>query len=267
MEELIQQLVRRERALEKVIKRIESELPGLPEGKLWISKGHENIQFYQHIAGDTSKSRIYLQSNKNEKLIRNLSQKDYYELLLSVSRRELAAIRALLQKNVLFSSENVYKNLHEARKNLVRPLLVDDEAYAVWWQQQPYVPNPGYPEDLVYSTKRGEKVRSKAEAMLADMYFDMKIPYKYDYPVVLVDGQTKYVDFALLHKSTRQVIYHEHFGMLDSPQYLVDNMNKLDLYRQSGIYVGKNLILTHDIEGSPLNMAAIRENTKELFCC
>ncbi len=266
MEELIQQLMRRERALKKVIQRTEKELAGLPEGRLWISNSRNATRFYKIIEDDEAVKKVYLDSSAKA-LSQDLSQRAYLERFLKVSRRELSAIHMLLEKNVLFSSEKVYKNLHEARKSLVRPLLLDDEAYAAWWQQQPYVPNPGYPEDLVYSTKRGEKVRSKVEAMLADMYFDMKIPYKYDYPVVLIDGQVKYVDFALLHKRTRQEIYHEHFGMLDSPQYLLDNMKKLDLYRQSGIYVGKNLILTHDIEGSPLNMAAIRENTKELFCC
>ncbi len=266
MEELIQQLMRRERALQKAIQRIEKDLADLPEGRLWVSNSRNTARFYKIIEDDAALKRVYLNSSAKA-LVQDLSQRGYLERLLKASRREQEAIHELLEKDILFSSEKVYANLHDARKRLVRPLLADDETYATWWQQQPYVPNPGFPEDLVYSTKRGEKVRSKAEAMIADMYFDMNIPYKYDYPVVLIDGQVKYVDFALLHKTTRQVIYHEHFGMLDSSQYLLDNMVKLDQYRQSGIYVGKNLILTHDIEGSPLNMDAIRKNTKELFCC
>ena len=110
-------------------------------------------------------------------------------------------------------------------------------------------------------------MRSKIEAMIADMYYELEIPYKYDFPVRLFNNQVKYIDFALLHKITRKQYFHEHLGMLDKPGYFKDNMHKLELYRQSGIYVGKNLILTHETEDRPLNMNILRENTRELFGC
>ena len=73
------------------------------------------------------------------------------------------------------------------------------------------------------------------------------------------------MDFILLDKKKRKEIYHEHLGLLDDSGYRRDNMQKLDLYRRSGIYVGKNLILTHEGAGSPLNIRDIRASVKEMF--
>ena len=264
MKDLTHQLVERIHILERVIQGIERELPNMPEGRLNISKNPYARQFYQVLPSDAAARRVYLHANEKE-LVRQLGQKDYLLELLKTSKRELDSIRAFLKQNLLFSSDQVYQNLNEARQSLVRPILVDNDTYADMWQKQPYEPNPGFPEHLIYSTKRGELVRSKAESIFADMYFEMGIPYKYDYPIKLANKKTKYVDFALLNIWTRQTFYHEHLGRLDDPGYLLDNMQKLDQYREVGIFVGKNLILTHEIDGSPLNMKVIRQNMKDLF--
>ena len=53
--------------------------------------------------------------------------------------------------------------------------------------------------------------------------------------------------------------------MLDDARYRTDNVQKLDLYRRNGIYVGKNLILTFEVAGSPLNIRSFKQNMKEMF--
>lgn len=262
MEDLIQKLLDRLSVLEKTISRAEHDLKEAPKGKLRLSKTKNSMHYYQ--VSEEKRERVYIHLSEKE-LIRELAQKDYLELLLEKSRKEMMSIRSFLEEECFLKSNQVYSNLHEARKKLVKPILVDDDTYAEIWQSISYIPNPAFPEHLKYATKRGEMVRSKSEAMLADMYFDLGIPYKYDYPIKLIDGSVRYVDFVLLHKGTRKEIYHEHLGRLDMPDYLKDNMIKLDLYRRSGIFLGKNLILTHETEGSPLNMKVIRQNTRELF--
>lgn len=54
-------------------------------------------------------------------------------------------------------------------------------------------------------------------------------------------------------------------ALLDDPEYLADNMRKIQEYRAMGIYTGKNLILTQEIKNHPLDMHLFRENMKELF--
>ena len=265
MEELIQRLFDRVRVLEQTIMRAEQELQDLPDGKLRLSRIKHSTKYYRISGKGKAQKRQYIHVSEKD-LIQKLARKDYLELLLNASRREVKSIRSFLEDEILLKTDNVYRNLHESRRELIKPILVDSETYAEIWQKTPYKANPAFPEHLRYATKRGEMVRSKSEAMIADMYFDLGIPYKYDYPVTLIDGSVRYVDFVILQVSTRKEIYHEHLGRLDNSNYFLENMRKLDMYRRSGIFLGKNLILTHETEGSPLNMNVLRKNTKELFC-
>ena len=185
--------------------------------------------------------------------------------MLKSIRNEKKAIENYLRSYPSTSPEEVFAKLIPARKALVTPLFVEGEDYAKLWQAQPFEENPYLPEEKLFSTKRGEKVRSKSEAMIADTYFDMGIPYKYDYPVEVGNGKKKYVDFAVLDVRNKRVIYHEHLGRMDDPAYVCKNMTKLNEYRRIGIFTGKNLILTTEIEGCPLDMGSFRKNTAELF--
>ena len=66
------------------------------------------------------------------------------------------------------------------------------------------------PEHLKYSTEKGELVRSKSELLIADMYYSLGIPYKYEAGVKLRGGIVRYPDFTLLRVRDRKEFYHEH---------------------------------------------------------
>ena len=264
MDTIIQLLQERLESLERLKSIIESDLKKLPPGARRLSYSHRFVQYYQVIEKKTNIVRRYIPAAKMD-LARKLGQKDYLGDLHSVILEEIDEIKRILRKDKLFLSNRVYGNLHPSRKKLVDPYLLDEDEYAELWLKRPFEANPYHPEHLIYQTKRGEMVRSKAEELLADMYFELGVPYKYDAAVYLDNGLVRYIDFILLHKASRKEFYHEHLGRLDNPGYLLSNMQKLDLYRQNGIFTGKNLILTHEIDGSPLNLEAIRKNTRELF--
>lgn len=97
------------------------------------------------------------------------------------------------------------------------------------------------------------------------MLYDMGIPYRYEYPVRIYNGKIRYPDFTLLKTKTREVIYFEHFGCMDEEGYRKDTMLKMDEYRASGIYPGKNLIFTYETEDSPLDIKGTRKMLAELF--
>ena len=105
-------------------------------------------------------------------------------------------------------------------------------------------------------------VRSKSEAIIADMLYDLGIPYHYECPIKLKGGQIRYPDFTILRTKTREVIYLEHFGLLDDEGYRRDALEKLDIYRTNGIYPGKNLLFTYETEYSPLDINGIKNMIK-----
>jgi len=158
-----------------------------------------------------------------------------------------------------------YDKLSLTRKNLVNPYILPDNIYAKNWQEESYKTSNYLPECKVYSTKRGEMVRSKSEAIIADILYELKIPYKYEKALVLKNGTIKFPDFTVLNKKTRQEVYIEHFGLLDDELYLSSNLLKLDEYRNNGIYLGKNLLFTYETEDSPLDIKGIRKMFRELL--
>lgn len=95
-------------------------------------------------------------------------------------------------------------------------------------------------------------MRSKSEKILADRFDDYKIPYKYEYPLVL-SGRKVYPDFTFFHPTGNQQIYWEHFGIMDDPSYCDSTLRKIELYNHNGIYIGGNLIVTFETAGYNLN--------------
>ena len=108
-------------------------------------------------------------------------------------------------------------------------------------------------------------VRSKSELVFANMFVDLGIPFKYECPLRLSNGKVAYPDFTLLKKNTRQVYYHEHFGLLDDAEYRQNALRKLDAYRRSGVYIGKNLIITSETPECPLDIPALKKSFTEIF--
>ncbi|MBP5492003.1 MAG: hypothetical protein J6Y08_04090 [Clostridiales bacterium] len=256
-------LNKRREFLRKVKKMAENDLDKMPEGKLRVSTSKKQVRFYQIVVRN-GQGGMYLPS-ENQESIKQLAQKDYILDLIKAATAEIRKINSMMKCYPTKTVEDVYARLHKARKPLVTPYAVDDKTYAELWLAKTYAENPYLPEERKFATKRGELVRSKSEAMIADAYYDLGIPYKYDYPVDVGNGRVKYVDFALLDVARRTIIYHEHLGMLDHPEYLAKNMQKLQDYQKVGIFVGKNLLLTHEIDGFPLNMNYFRKNIAELF--
>lgn len=263
MKALFQQLEVRKKELQHAIEQAEQILREAPPGRLRISSSNGSRQ-YCYVPEETDSKRSgkpaaeYIRK-ENINLAVQLANRDYaYQFLVS-ARKELQDIEAYLKKYSIRNPESVYSNLLEARKSLVNPILSPDEEYIQHWIQTPFSGNPFHADELIYETKRGELVRSKSEAIIADIYHDLGIPYRYEAPFKQKDGTIKYPDFTALKLSTRELIYHEHLGLLDDSGYRRENLRKIITYSENGIFLGKNLIFTYEAEGCPLNTRAIRK--------
>ncbi len=263
MNSLIRAITARQENLLETIRVAKKALQGSPEGRLRLNVKQGWTDYY-HICDVERKGGIYIPKKKIS-LAKSLAQKNYLERLIRSAEEELSVLDRFLKSYGDYRPEDVYTKLSPARKKLVVPYLLDDEEYVRRWKEIKYEPNPFRREECIYETKQGDMVRSKSEAIIADIYYDLDIPYKYEFPVKLHDGTTKYVDFMALHVRKRERYYHEHLGLLDDPFYRKINMKKLDEYKRSGIFVGKNLILSHETEESPLDIRQMRKVLKEIF--
>ena len=64
-----------------------------------------------------------------------------------------------------------------------------------------------------FYTKRGERVRSKSEILIANTLNDNNIPYRYECPVEVDIGKKLYPDFMVLNRKQRKEFYWEHLGI------------------------------------------------------
>lgn len=259
----MEQVKVRKEYLGNLIATLERDLQEAPEGKLRISK-NKGIPRYYWIKSSTDTRGKYI-GKKDKELVEKLAQKDYMEKLYAVVLEEYEDVNKYLDKYNNLQPEQIYDELNDYRKYLVEPLVISDEKYAEKWEKETYNINPYHPEEKVYLTKKDELVRSKSEVMLADMYYEMGIPYRYEAELCLENGKKKYPDFTLLNVSNRKIIYHEHMGLMDDEQYRKANLMKLDEYRRNGIYLGKNLIITYEAEGCYLNIREIKKMCQEIF--
>ena len=263
MNDVITTLARQRGILKAAIKAAEKEEGTFPEGRLRVSKARNQARYFKVLeSADTTGEYL---SMKDKKSIRQLAQKDYNKRFLKAARKELEGIERILKLYKKYNSEAVYDCLSKERKSLVMPYIMTDDLFAKEWQSKSYKSNPYMIENLKYDTKKGELVRSKSEAIIADMLFDLKIPYRYECQIKLLNGQTRYPDFTLLDVKTRKEIYLEHFGMLDDEEYRADSLRKLDEYRSSGIYLGKNLLFTYETADTPLDIKGIKKMLKEVM--
>ncbi len=262
MDQFTELLLARKKELEGAIRQALEVLESSPPGFLKISSSGQSVQFY---LVDESGNTTYLSKKANSKLISELAQKSHAQHFLPIARKELTSIDRLLKKRQYRSTDQLFAGLSEERKALVQPFLWDDDYFAYQWENQPFTPNPFHPEDKLYSTNHGETVRSKSELVFANMFFELGIPFKYECPLLLSNGKVSYPDFTLLKKSTRQVYYHEHFGLFDDIEYRNNALRKMDAYRRNGIFVGKNLIITYETSDCPLDIPALKKSFAEIF--
>lgn len=263
MNQLFHQLVQRKRDLEELLLEITRKLEAAPQGKLRVSNDRGIPRYFQITDPKDTRGKYILK--KNQELACELAQKDYLKKLYQEVTEEIKDIDLYISKRDATNLEKVYDSLNEYRKDIVTPLVLSDEMYIQKWENEYYETNPYHLEEKMYFTKKDEMVRSKSEVLLADMYYELGIPYRYEAALQLSNGKKKYPDFTLLNVKTREVIYHEHLGLLDDEEYRKSNLVKFDEYRRSGIYFGKNLIITYEGEGCPLNIKEIKRMVEELF--
>ncbi len=261
MQEYLKMMKKRTEVLKAAIEAAEKKK--FPEGRLRVSSSSGHVRYY-HVLPGGDRFGKYI-SAKNSDITVKLARKDYTKKFLLSAGKELSRLEHSISLLVNTDADQPYQLLPDKRKELVEPYLMTDELYAAQWEKEEFKASTFMPEGKIFETRKGEKVRSKSEAIIADMLFELGIPYRYEQMLMLKDKKVRYPDFTLLKVKSREVIYLEHFGLLDDEEYRNGCMNKLREYMSSGIYPGKNLLVTFESSDNPLDIGAIRKMFRELF--
>ncbi len=153
----------------------------------------------------------------------------------------------------------LYDSICESKKCFVRPLVESDEMVVAKWLEATRGNQNTFPEEGKYLTENGERVRSKSEKILADMFKKYRVPYRYEPRVEIRPGKVIYPDFVLLNIRERKTYYWEHLGLISDGEYASKNLEKINQYEERGIILGDNLLISMESEESPLNVKLIEK--------
>ena len=237
--------------LTKSIEDIEKKSHTFPDGRVNV-RVHQHRSYY-YLDGGESKDR-YL-TKEDAPLIQQLIQKDYLNKVLKDAKTEQKAILKMLKLYPETVAEDVYDSLPEGRKQYATPINICNDAFAQKWMETPYKRKPFKKGAPVFTTIKGERVRSKSEAMIADRLFARGIPYRYECPLK-VGKKVIHPDFTILRMSDRKILYHEHCGKMDDEDYKEDMAERANDYSEEGIILGDRLFYTFESEKNPLDMRA-----------
>lgn len=257
LDPFLEELEKKRAFLTKQINEITAFLSCAPDGKLRCMKKGADYQFYWITEkGNTNGKYI---PKKDHRLASLLAQKTYDQTILKFARAELAKIESLIRFLQAHDYKGVYERASEARKKLISPFYVPDKEYVEWWKSRDYEKMGFGENDPGFYTINNERVRSKTEILIANLMHQKNIPYLYEVPLNLLKFGTVHCDFCGLNVRKRKTLYHEHFGMMDDPEYCEKALRKINAYQKNGYILGDNFIATFESKNQPLDMQALEK--------
>ena len=197
-------LKQRQYELKEQVKKRKTTPDKKNEGTLKVSNRGTYYNYYIRKKGE--KTGKYIKKS-NMKLVRNLAQDKYNTLFVKEAEKELKTIHSFLN-GYSDNISNICSDFGLELKNSIDVADMSDEEYAEYWLSIPYYTKgiaDGIPEHI---TVNGEHVRSKSEEMIANTLYRLKIPYKYECPVRMFNGEIRYPDFTILDVKRRKVFYY-----------------------------------------------------------
>ena len=244
------ELNRRKDFLEKiVIEKTAALAQSGPEGRLRCVDRNGRPEYYWRKDGKDV-TGTYIPVGRQE-FAAALAQRNYDQAVLNYAKEELRLIKQLAKKRSARKIEAIYEEYGFARKALVNPIWVPDDEFVAKWQQTEYKKRVFREGDPEYYTKRGERVMSKTEILIANILADLGVPYLYEYPLFLHARGWVKPDFTALNVRTRRIRYWEHYGKMGDPDYCADNLEKTLDYERDGYFPGTHLIITHETQERP----------------
>ncbi len=237
------------------------EMANYPEGRLNIKQVGKYYKMYHVFSTPTGNKRTYIRK-RNVNLAQCLAQKAYKKLSIQNHKKELQAIYAYLRYYPRKSPDDYLRNSSIYRK-LLEDFIPAPEMYSDWAHEE-YERNPEYPERLIYPTMKGDMVRSKSEAMIADELFRRGIPYRYECKTT-IGGYDLYPDFTIIDPQSGKTFIWEHFGKMDDEDYVAKCIWKLRLYLSNGYIPQISLLTTYETGTEPLTSVKVVETIDQFF--
>lgn len=172
-------------------------------------------------------------------------------LVVEVLQEEISEEK---MKSIIDEIDEKLKYKHELLDYLVYLINECDSSNELHQEVAKYLGVERHLLNRIYSTVKGDKVRSKSEVIIANLLADNNIAYEYEKKLEYENGRWIEPDFTIIKEDGTE-LYWEHLGMLGVESYDNRWLEKQEIYEK---YFSDNLIITY--EG-----ANITNNTLEVI--
>lgn len=253
--------VSRDAYLRQTIEQAQQMLKTLPEGRVSYKRG--NLWVYQ------GPEKLSVLHSPQDQLLRELVLRSYLEKVIRSANQELNARTRYRKNRPSVKIEDIYDTLSLHRQELIQPIVPSTQQRIQNWLNQPYPLRNTIPigDSFPTGVPSCPYVRSKSEIWEVQGMDREGLVFLYEFPLTLIDRRgrkkTIYPDFTILNLNDFTVIYWEHFGKMDSVNYLSDFKDKQELYAYNGIF-GSRLYQTFEFSGRPLTMTEVNATIADI---
>ncbi len=225
-----------------------------------ISAIHRNGQtFFMVRVTENCKCKTSYIAGRNEKLIKPYANAKYAKKVLPVLTANLNAAESFLAQHTGLEETDAAQTLDPAFIPYCSDIYIPKDQIISEWMQSKGPEVPRYGGEPMVMTARGDCVRSKSEAIIANLLHANGLAYLYEKPLYLDNKYyAVFPDFTILRLRDMKEIYWEHFGMMDDPDYLNSALKKISDYISNGMIPGKDLVCTFESSQIPLSSEDVR---------
>lgn len=258
---ILNQQIREElRMCQELYDKLYNEFKGLASGAIVERNGNYN-RFYRE-NGKQCWKRI---SDENKNLLYELRKKKYIKSGLPILEKKIKACKNFLKNDVLYDPVGISDAFPEQYREISKmDVFLESDINPDEWNSTDYVRGTMHRQNLVHEVSKDFSTRSKSEAMIAMRLKENGVLFRYE-PEVKLARRNVFPDFEILLKNRRRVVYWEHFGMMDDPEYAIKAFKKLQEYAENGIILGYNLVITFETGEKPLTLIEIDQKIEQLL--
>ena len=226
----------------KLLAKYRRQLECLPNYNMVCKQIRGKTCYYLREKGSDLQTYI---SNEDNKLIMDIKLKHFLEKAIPILESNIRLQEKLCKSYCRYDNESI---------NALLP--------KVYQETKTYYSTPDTYKNLcnnaMHRTSFGLNVRSKSEALIAELLYAHDINFKYELPLWLKENDDILIhpDFTITTKSG--TFYWEHMGMMSVPEYRDKASKRISLYASNGITIPDKLIVTMDTSDGLINMMTIK---------
>ena len=230
------------------------QLKALPEGRLTVARKGTGAYYSKFQSG----TKTYLGTAANEE-VKSLQQRRILEASIQRIDSNLKLMDQYVRQYQPVDRMSVLQTLPKAYHNAEDLSQCGDE-----WERAPYDKSTQYPQWLTHQTLKGELVRTKSEALVANLLYNKGIPYHYEENLEFPEGVIA-PDFKVAVRSENRFKLLEHCGLLGSDRYVRKFNWKLQTYIRNGYIPWRDVFFTFDDLNGSIDTRAISQMMDNYF--